>query len=115
MTLNHVHLPVKDLGLAVRWMREIWHTEPSFENELLAVVEFGAFTVIFDRAEADSKATLGFESEDCDADYRAALERGAKPIDTPTTRSWGTRSAYLHGPGAITIEIEQVSRVAGHS
>jgi catechol 2,3-dioxygenase-like lactoylglutathione lyase family enzyme len=109
MTLNHVHLQVRDLDVTVKWLREVCGVEPSVSNERMAIATFGAFTVIFDRGEADSKATLGFESIDCDADYQDAIGRGAVPIEAPTDRSWGTRSAYLRGPGAITIEIEQLS------
>jgi hypothetical protein len=109
MTLNHVHLSVRDLDLAVKWIKDVWLAEPSFSNERMAVVTFGVFTVIFDKADADTKATLGFESHDCDADYRAAVERGAVAIEAPAGRPWGTRSAYLHGPGAIVFEIEQLS------
>jgi uncharacterized glyoxalase superfamily protein PhnB len=75
----------------------------------MATVTFEAFTVIFDKADADTKATLGFESRNCDADYQAVVGKGAVPIEAPANRPWGTRSAYLHGPGAITFEIEQLS------
>ena len=109
MTLNHVHLSVRDLDLTVKWIKEVWRAEPSVSNEQMAIVTFGAFTVIFDKADADTKATLGFESRDCDADYQAVVGRGAIPIEAPANRPWGTRSAYLHGPGAITFEIEQLS------
>jgi uncharacterized glyoxalase superfamily protein PhnB len=73
----------------------------------MAFVPFGAFTLFFDRSDKDSRATLGFESADCDADYNAAVERGAESLEAPVNRAWGTRSAYLRGPGAITFEIEQ--------
>jgi hypothetical protein len=33
MTLNHVHLFVRDLDLTVRWIEEVWRTEPSVSNE----------------------------------------------------------------------------------
>src|SRR5512133_1655003 len=106
MTLNHVHLQVCDLQAALDWIRNVWQTEPAFTDNRLAVVPFGALTVIFDLSDKDSPATLGFESTDCDADYRAAVQRGAVPIDPPADRPWGTRAAYVRGPGAVTFELE---------
>lgn len=107
MTLNHVHLSVRDLEAAIGWIKKVWRTDPSFANERMAVVPFAAFTVILDRSGHDSTATLGFESVDCDNDFNAAVERGAVPLEPPANRPWGARSAYLLGPGAITFEIEQ--------
>ena len=36
------------------------------------------------------------------------LNRGAEPIEAPHDTPWGTRTAYLKGPGSITVEIEQL-------
>jgi uncharacterized glyoxalase superfamily protein PhnB len=74
----------------------------------MAVVPFGALTVIFDQSDKDTCATLGFESAHCDADYNTVVERGAVPLEPPADRAWGARSAYLRGPGAVTFEIEQL-------
>jgi uncharacterized glyoxalase superfamily protein PhnB len=62
--------------------------------------------MILDAAEADSSATIGFESDDCDRDFRAALERGAVALDPPSNKAWGARAAYVQGPGRLTFEIE---------
>jgi len=65
--------------------------------------------VILDAAPADSALTLGFDSEDCDADFRTLTgRRGAETIEAPQDRPWGARSAYLKGPGGLTVEIEQL-------
>jgi hypothetical protein len=50
--------------------------------------------------------TLGFESDDCDRDYGAIIERGAVGMEQPSNRPWGTRAAYVKGPGAMKLEIE---------
>ena len=107
MTLNHIHVAVSDLNATLDWLKEVWQAEPTFTNERLGVVPFGDLTVIFDQAEKDAPITLGFQSDDCDADVKRAVERGAIPLELPTNRSWGTRSAYLQGPGATKFEIEQ--------
>jgi uncharacterized glyoxalase superfamily protein PhnB len=69
---------------------------------------FGDFGVILDAASDDSVMTLSFDSEDCDADYRTVASRGAETVEAPKDRPWGARAAYLKGPGAMTVEIEQV-------
>jgi hypothetical protein len=107
MTLNHVHISVCDLEAAIQWIREVWLAEPTFTSGRMAVVPFGPFTVILDRSDRDSLATLGFLSADCDADYNNVVRRGAVPLEPPTNRDWGARAAYLRGPGAITFEIEE--------
>jgi len=65
-------------------------------------------SVVLDAAPADSVVTLSFDSEDCDADYRAVTGRGAETIEAPQDRPWGARAAYLKGPGGLTVEIEQL-------
>jgi catechol 2,3-dioxygenase-like lactoylglutathione lyase family enzyme len=107
MKLNHVHLSVRDLEAAVEWIRHVLQAEPTLVGDRMAFVLLGAFTIFFDRSDKDSPATLGFESADCDSDYKMVVERGAVPLEAPVNRAWGTRSAYLRGPGTITLEIEQ--------
>jgi lactoylglutathione lyase len=63
--------------------------------------------VILDAGAADSTVTLGFDSEDCDADYRTVTARGAETIEAPQDRPWGARAAYVKGPGGLTVELEQ--------
>jgi uncharacterized glyoxalase superfamily protein PhnB len=72
----------------------------------MATLQFGAFILILDAAAEDSPATLGFESDDCDRDYRAVIARGAVSLKTPANQPWGVRAAYLRGPGSLKFEIE---------
>ena len=108
MRVSHVHCRVRDLPAAARWFDQVWQITPVFNNEKMVWLPFGDFGVILDAAPTDSKFTLGFDSEDCDADYRAATGRGAEIIEAPQDRPWGARSAYPKGPGGLTVEIEQV-------
>ena len=112
MKPGHIHIPVSDVGETVRVLESVWGLAPTFANDEMAVIPFGDIAIIFDRSDVATAATLAFDSDDCDADYQRALARGAKSIEPPTDRSWGPiRSAYLVGPGALTMEIEQVKRV----
>jgi uncharacterized glyoxalase superfamily protein PhnB len=72
----------------------------------MATLQFGGFILILDAAAEDSSATIGFESDDCDRDYRAVVQRGAVPLEAPANRPWGMRAAYLRGPGGLKFEIE---------
>jgi hypothetical protein len=59
---------------------------------------------------ADTTATIGFDSQNCDEDFRAVVARGGIALERPTDRPWGVRSAYIQGPGALRFEIEQPLR-----
>ena len=106
MTLNHVHFQVRDLKAEVDWFTTVLEVRPGFENDRIATFIFGTLTVIIDAGPADSPATLGFESDDCDRDFQMVLQRGAVSIEAPVDKEWGVRTAYFNGPGAIKCEIE---------
>jgi catechol 2,3-dioxygenase-like lactoylglutathione lyase family enzyme len=108
MKMSHVHCRVRDLPAAAQWFQQVLQAKAVFNNERMAWLGFGDFGVILDAAPTDRALTLGFDSADCDADYRAVTGRGAESIQGPQDRPWGARSAYLKGPGALTVEIEQV-------
>ena len=106
MILNHIHLQVRDLNAAVVWFETVLQVQPGFRNERLATFAFGSMTLIFDTADNDVAATVGFESVDCDRDFRAVVERGAVALEPPTNKPWGVRTAYFRGPGELKFEIE---------
>jgi catechol 2,3-dioxygenase-like lactoylglutathione lyase family enzyme len=108
MKISHVHCRVRDLPAAAGWFQQVLQATAVFNNQRMAWLGFGDFGVILDAAPADSTLTLGFDSDDCDSDYRTLTTRGAESIEAPQDRPWGARSAYLKGPGALTVEIEQV-------
>lgn len=108
VTISHVHCRVKDLIGAVEWFTSRCGVLPSFSDAGMAVLPFGAFTLILDAAFEDTVATIGFHSVDCDTDFAALIARGAQALQPPQNRPYGARVAYLQGPGALTIEIEQM-------
>jgi len=114
MILNHIHLRVRDLKAAVIWFEAVLQAHPGFRNERMATFSFGSFTLILDAAGDDVSATVGFESDDCDRDFRAVIERGAVALEPPTNKDWGVRTAYVKGPGELKFEIEgPVARSTG--
>lgn len=108
MTLNHIHVSVRDLPGALEWLGRVWQLKADFQNERMATVGFGAFTLILDTGDSDTVATIGFESDDCDRDFESAVARGAKVLEAPANKPWGARAAYIQGPGRLRFEIEQV-------
>jgi|SRR5215813_257384 len=106
MNLNHIHLRVRDLHAAVVWFEKIMLVQPGFQNERMATFSFNSMTLIFDSAEDDVSATVGFESDDCDRDFQTVVGRGAAPLEQPTNKDWGVRTAYFRGPGELKFEIE---------
>lgn len=108
MNVSHVHAGVKDLSAALSWLELVWEVSPTFQNERMASVPFGALTIFFDKAAADAPLTIGFDSENCDADFNAVTARGGVALEAPADRPWGVRAAYIQGPGAIRFEIEQL-------
>jgi predicted enzyme related to lactoylglutathione lyase len=107
MRLNHIHVSVRDFGGAIAWLDRVWLLKPEFQNERMATFAFGDFILILDASDTDSPATIGFESEDCDRDFRGVVERGAEVIEPPSEKPWGVRCAYIQGPGRLKFEIEQ--------
>src|SRR3954470_14113356 len=110
MRLNHIHVGVRDLSGALDWLDRAWQMKAEFQNERMATFSFRDFILILDSAEADTVATIGFESDDCDGDFRGAVGRGAVALEPPSDRPWGVRAAYTQGPGALKFEIEQPLR-----
>jgi catechol 2,3-dioxygenase-like lactoylglutathione lyase family enzyme len=106
MTLNHIHLRVRDLNAAVDWFETILQVQPGFRNERMATISFNSLTLIFDAADDDVSAVVGFESDDCDRDFRTVTDRGAIAIEPPANKEWGVRTAYFKGPGGLKFEIE---------
>lgn len=108
MEFNHLHITIRDLPGALDWLERIWGIQPTFQNGGgMSVLAIHGTSLILDAADEDGTVTIGFASNDCDEDYRLAVERGAEPLEPPTDRPWGVRAAYLRGPGRITFEIEQ--------
>jgi predicted enzyme related to lactoylglutathione lyase len=92
---SHVHLGVRHLPAALEWLDRVWQLRPTFQNERMASVPLGDFTMILDASPADTPATVGFDSQDCDEDFRAVRARGGVALEEPKDRPWGVRSAYV--------------------
>ena len=108
MKSSHIHVNVKDLQSATHWMEKTLAFKPAFQNDRMAVVPVGGFSIIFDAANHDTVATIAFDSEDCKSDFNQIAARGVEVIEGPTEQPWGVIAAYIKGPGQLTFEIEQI-------
>jgi uncharacterized glyoxalase superfamily protein PhnB len=107
MKANHVHVGVLDLSAAIGWLERVWDLKPVFQIPQMAIFAIGDFSLFVDAEGHDSRATVGFVSDDCDRDYRRVVDRGAESVSAPEDKPYGSRAAYVKGPGAMTFEIEQ--------
>jgi hypothetical protein len=96
MTLNYVHLQVRDLPAAVHWCALVLELKPGFQNERIATFIFGVMTIIIDAGPVDSPAT--FESDDCDRDFEMVVSRGAVCIKAPVNKEWASGRLISRGP-----------------
>lgn len=107
MTVSHLHLNVRDLPASIEWFRRILDVSPDFANEAMASIGLGGLALVLDHGEVDSPAILALTSEDCDTEVQRLVDRGAVVTEAAVNRPWGVRNAYLAGPGAMTLEIEE--------
>ena len=110
MKASHLHLQISDLTGSLQWFEKVLDLRPQFQNPQMAAVPFGPLTLILDSSENDAPATIAFESENCDEDFRKLRARGAYVLQEPRDQPWGVRTAYFKGPGALSFEIEQARR-----
>jgi hypothetical protein len=108
MKANHVHVGVRDLAGALAWLDRVWDLKPLFQIPQMAIFAAGDFQLFLDASNADSRATIGFVTDDCDRDYAWVTQRGAVTISAPEDKPYGVRAAYVKGPGELTFEIEQI-------
>jgi hypothetical protein len=86
MTLNHIHLRVRDLNVAAVWFEKVLQVHPGFRNAQMATFSLASLTLILDKASDDVSATVGFESDDCDGDFRRVVERVQSRLSPRPTR-----------------------------
>jgi catechol 2,3-dioxygenase-like lactoylglutathione lyase family enzyme len=105
--LNHFHVYVKDLAPAVEWFQRVCAARLTYRGDNMASLTLGPVQVLLDAADEDARVTVGFATDDCDKEFAEVASKGVEVIQPPTDRPWGVRAAYVRGPGAVTIELEQ--------
>lgn len=108
MKPDHLHICVADIDQTVRWFETFLGMLPNYRDDTMAMYPLGEFAILFDKSDRAMPTTIGFSSDDCDKDFQRLVALGAKPLKEPADQTYGVRSAYLKGPGELTIEIEQL-------
>jgi catechol 2,3-dioxygenase-like lactoylglutathione lyase family enzyme len=108
MKPDHLHIRVADIDETVRWFGTFLDMRPNFRDGSMAMYSFGELAVLFDKSDRVMPTTIGFSSDNCDRDFQRLIELGATPLKAPADQAYGVRSAYVKGPGELTIEIEQL-------
>ena len=91
------------------WFETVFGVVPTYRDDRLASFSWGSFSLLLDAGDVDSAMTLGFASVDCDKDFHDVVAKGAVAIES-ADRPWGARAAYVRGPGALTVEFEQLAK-----
>lgn len=107
MELNHFHVYVRELSTAVEWFERVCGARLTYRGDNMASLAVDPLQLLVDVADEDARITIGFSTKDCDTDFAAVVAKGAEVIEPPTDRPWGVRAAYVRGPGAVTVELEQ--------
>jgi len=105
--ISHLHIEFRDLEKAVVWMKQKMNQAPTFQNSQMAIFQINELGINFDKAATDSKITLALKSLNCDADFKSLVEKGVEVIESPNSKPYGVRSAYIQGPGQLIIEVDQ--------
>jgi hypothetical protein len=107
MQASHIHLGINDLTSAVRWLEEVCAVKSDLRIPGKALIPFGGILLVLDSAQGEVAATVAFVVDDCNKKYDELVARGAETLSPPRDFPWGVRTAFVRGPGALTIEIEQ--------
>lgn len=107
MKIGHIHIGLTDLDAAVEWMNHNLEKEPGYRNANMAAFYFDGISFVFDKSDEDTALSVAISTDSCDAEFEKITLKGAQVIEAPANQPWGVRTAYLVGPGKITVEIEE--------
>ncbi len=105
--ISHFHVYVKDRPKTVEWFEKVFDLSPVAEDHEMSMFAFGSVEIVINDTEEDVQSVIAFNSENCDQDYQDVIARGAVSKSKPGDKPWGVRSAFVHGPGKLSFEIEQ--------
>jgi catechol-2,3-dioxygenase len=83
MRANHVHVGVRDLPAALVWLERVWDLKQVFQIPQMAIWAVGDFHLFLDAADHDSRATVGFVTDDRDRGYTQVVLQGAIAVGAP--------------------------------
>ena len=105
------------LGIPLRH-RATEYAQLATENTRLALYTRAAMARTLNRPLERAAANapgfeIGFLVDDVEIAFEALTAAGAEPIQAPTTRDWGQRTAYVSDPDGHLIELAQSVEARG--
>ena len=129
MRLDGFGLFVEDMGRMIRFYRDVlgFDIKEAENTSNVYLVKDGTLFLLYGRNDFEKMTGRKYEYikglnghselalyvdtfEEVDAEYRKAVEKGAKPVLEPTTEPWGQRTCYIADPEGNLIEIGSFNR-----
>lgn len=129
MRLDGFGLFVEDMGRMIRFYRDVlgFEIKEAENTSNVYLVKDGTLFLLYGRNDFEKMTGRKYEYikglnghselalyvdtfEEVDAEYRKAVEKGAKPVLEPTTEPWGQRTCYIADPEGNLIEIGSFNR-----
>ena len=85
-------------------LEKVLQLHPGFQNERIATFSFNSMALVFAAASDDTSARAGFETDDCDRDFRAVVERDAVVLEPPTDKACGNSFVGARAPPLLLTE-----------
>ena len=124
MKLDGVGLFVNDMGLMIRFYRDVLGFEIQESEDAVNVylIKDGTLFMLYERKNFEAMTNRKYEYiqglnghfelalyvdtfEEVDRRYREVVDKGAVSVLEPTTEPWGQRTCYIADPEGNLIEI----------
>ena len=121
-SLDYVILIVEDIEKTIKFYQnilglELSHRSGDYAQMFTGTTRLGFYSrnamsetigkELADTPENSFKFEIGFKVNNIDELYQQLLCKGVEGVVSPTTRSWGQRTAYIYDPDRNLIELAQ--------
>lgn len=129
MRLDGLGILVNDMGTMIRFYRDVlgFEIKEAEDSENVYLVKDGTLFLLYGRKDFEKMTGREFSYaeginghfeialyvdtfEEVDAEYKKAVNKGAKGILAPVTEPWGQRTCYIADPEGNLIEIGSWNR-----
>ena len=102
--VSHVHVGVRELLPAAEWFAECLGLPLSFENDRMIVLKSGERSLVLDRRDRDTRATLIFETDADRPRSEGARRRRRRSVKVRSEHAPANAAEY-EGPGQLRIRL----------
>jgi hypothetical protein len=100
--VSHVHVGVRELRPTADWFAEFPGLALSFENDRMIVLKSGERSLVLDRRDHDTRATLIFETDADRPRSEGARHRRRRSVKVRSEHAPANATEY-EGPGQLRI------------